>query len=68
MVSTASMIRCRMSGAAIGGSGSEMSSNAMVSRIPACSSVGSGSLSTGSSSASRIAPSTSRIAGSASGG
>ncbi len=60
------MIRCRMSGAAICGSGIEMSSKAMVSRIPACSSAGSGSMSTGESSASRIAPSTSRIAGSAS--
>ena len=34
MVRTASMIRCRMSGLRIGGSGIEMSSNAMVSRMP----------------------------------
>ena len=62
------MIRCRMSGLRIGGSGSEMSSNAMVSRIPARSSSGSGSESTGVSSAFWIASSTSRTAGSASGG
>ncbi len=62
------MIRWRMSGAFIDGSGNEMSSNAMVSRIPANSLVGSGSASTGLSSASRIAASTSSIAGSDSGG
>ena len=68
IVSTASMIRWRMSGAFIGGSGSEMSSKAIVSRIPGNSLVGSGSASTGLSSASRIAASTSSIAGSDSGG
>ncbi len=62
------MIRWRMSGFTMGGNGSEMSSNAMVSRMPARSSVGSGSLPTGSSSARRIAPSTSRMPGSDSGG
>ena len=54
------MTRWRMSGFFIGGSGSEMSSKAMVSRIPACSSSGSGSVSIGFSSAFWIAPSTSR--------
>ncbi len=42
--STASMTRWRMSGRFIGGSGSEMSSKAMVSFMPGRSSAGSGSL------------------------
>ena len=62
------MIRPRMSGAFMVGSGSDRSSKAMVSRIPALSSSGSGSESTGLSSASRIASSTSGTAGSDSGG
>ena len=46
----------RMSGRSIGGSGSEMSSKAMVRRMPGKSSAGSGSRSpTGSSRAGRIA-------------
>ena len=55
--STASMTRWRMSGRRIGGSGSEMSSNAIVSFMPGSSSAGSGSLSSGLSSAWRMAPS-----------
>ena len=55
--STASMIRWRMSGRRIGGSGSEMSSKAMVSFMPGNSRAGSGSESIGSSSARRISPS-----------
>ncbi len=68
IVSTASMMRCRMSGFTIGGSGSEMSSKAIVSRIPGNSSSGSGSDSSGCSSAFWIVSSTSRTAGSDSGG
>ena len=68
IVSTCSMIRCRMSGARIGGSGIDRSSNAIVSFMPAYSSVGSGSASTGFSSASRIAVSTSGTDGIDSGG
>ena len=62
------MIRPRMSGGRIVGSGSEMSSKAIVSFIPANSSSGSGSMSCGCSSASQIAWSTSGTAGSDSGG
>ena len=52
------MTRWRMSGRFIGGSGSEMSSKAMVSFMPGRSSAGSGSLSPcGLSSASWMAPS-----------
>ena len=48
-----------MSGVRIGGSGSEMSSNAIVSRMPGRSSAPSGSIPSGLSSASAIAVSTS---------
>ena len=57
------MMRWRMSGLRIGGSGIEMSSNAMVSRMPGVSSSGSGSSPSGLSSACRIAASTSGTAG-----
>ena len=66
--STCSITRCRTSGARIGGSGSDRSSNTIVSRIPGRSSSGSGSLPSGFSSASRIRPFTSRMPGSESGG
>ncbi len=62
------MTRCRTSGVCIGGSGSEMSSKAMVSRMPGRSSSGSGSMPTGSVSACAMAASTLRMAGSESGG
>ncbi len=68
MVSTCSMMRWRMSGRRMLGSGSDTSSKAIVSRIPAKSRSGSGSLSTGCSRASRTAPSTSAMPGSDSGG
>ena len=45
--STASMTRWRLSGRRIGGSGSDTSSKAIVSFMPACSSSGSGSESSG---------------------
>ena len=57
-----------LSGGRIVGSGSDRSSKAIVSFMPANSSVGSGSESTGLSSASRMAPSTSGTAGRDSGG
>ena len=63
------MTRWRMSGRFIGGSGSEMSSNAIVSFMPGRSSAGSGSLSpSGLSSASRMAPSRSSSGSSGSAG
>ena len=68
MSSTASMTRWRMSGRRIGGSGSEMSSKAMVSFIPGVRRAGSGSLSSGSSSAWRMAESTSSMGSSGSAG
>jgi hypothetical protein len=68
MVRTASMIRPRMSGAFIVGSGIDRSSKAMVSFIPALSSAGSGSESSGLSNACWIASSTSGTAGIDSGG
>jgi hypothetical protein len=57
-----------MSGSCIGGSGIEMSSIAIVRRMPGVRSSRSGSESTGFSSAWRIAPRTLRIGGSESGG
>ena len=68
MVRTASMIRPRMSGAFIVGSGMDRSSKAIVSRIPRVSSSGSGSESCGFSSACWIASSTSGTDGIDSGG
>ena len=58
MSNTASIMRCLMSGLRIGGSGSEMSSNAIVSFIPGFRREGSGSESpSGFKRASFIAPS-----------
>ena len=58
------MIRCRMSGLRIGGSGIEMSSNAMVSRIPGLQQLRQRlGRRAGAAARARIAPSTSRIAG-----
>ena len=62
------MIRPRMSGARMGGRGSERSSNAIVNRIPGFMSWGRGSASTGFIRASRMAASRFLIRGSESGG
>ena len=62
------MIRWRMSGVVIGGSGNEMSSIAIVSFMPGTRSSESGSASIGFSRAWRIAPFTSLMPGSESGG
>ena len=62
------MTRWRMSGRRIGGSGSEMSSKAIVSFMPGNSRAGSGSLSIGCSRAWRMAASMSLRAASGSGG
>ena len=65
---TSSRTSWRTSGGCIGGSGSEMSSIAIVSFMPGVRSSASGSLPCGFASACRIAARTSRIRGSASGG
>ncbi len=62
------MTRCLTSGVRIGGSGSEMSSKTIVSRIPGRSSSGSGSMPAGLSSARWMAASSCLMPGSESGG